>query len=483
MNIGGAVVFVLLGKYTRSQKLKNEIPIYLMAYIGIVLGVTHYLYPVLFLVGLIPLFLSTVFEDRKLLRNIGAIEIFAQFLIMDWVVFYAAERFNSDIRYMYPQTIISVAMYVVAYYCAVKMLNLALEKKGGEIEEAKQARTERMSLQMITTLAGTIDAKDPYTNGHSTRVAMYSREIARRAGKGDSYLQNIYYIGLLHDIGKIGVPDSILGKQGKLDKAEYDVIKLHTTIGSEILSEITEIPMLSVGARSHHERYGGGGYPDGLAGLDIPEEARIICVADAYDAMSSDRSYRSALTQEKIIEEIEKGKGGQFDPYFADIMLDMIKEDNEYAMRGKSDDDLVGIIQLRNMLGVDSGKGAFNTGFGGFTEMYHFFRRYAIRNKLRMQLVLINLIDKNDAYAPSETEGYMGLLEHIISNSIRNTDVEARLGINQYMIILTNVEDSDSPKIIDRIHEAWHTMSGNNSLSISFEVQEINADNIQKEKV
>ena len=159
-------------------------------------------------------------------------------------------------------------------------------KKDVEVEEQKRLKSERMSFQMMTTLAATIDAKDPYTNGHSSRVSMYAREIAKRAGYDEAFQQNVYFVALLHDIGKIGIPDRILEKPGRLTDEEYEVIKLHTTIGAEILSDITEIPKVTIGARYHHERFDGNGYPDGLSGTDIPIEARIIGVADAYDAMS-----------------------------------------------------------------------------------------------------------------------------------------------------------------------------------------------------
>ena len=138
---------------------------------------------------------------------------------------------------------------------------------------------------------------------------------------------------MLHDVGKIGVPNSIINKPDRLDEEEYEIIKSHPGMGSKILKNITEMPSLAMGARWHHERYSGGGYPDNLKGEDIPEEARIIAVADAYDAMSSHRSYRDVLPQDKVRSEIENGKGTQFDPEFARIMLQLIDEDKDYKMR------------------------------------------------------------------------------------------------------------------------------------------------------
>lgn len=201
--------------------------------------------------------------------------------------------------------------------------------------EARRNQVEKLSEEVMKTLANTIDAKDPYTNGHSLRVAKYSKEIAKRAGKTKQEQKEIYQMALLHDIGKIGVPDEIINKDTKLTDEEYAEIRKHPAIGSDILKTIEEIPDIMIGARWHHERYDGRGYPDGLAGEEIPEIARIIGVADAYDAMTSKRSYRNILSQEVVRGEIERGKGTQFDPYFADIMIQMIDEDIRYTMREK----------------------------------------------------------------------------------------------------------------------------------------------------
>ncbi len=191
----------------------------------------------------------------------------------------------------------------------------------------------RLFDEIVMALAQTIDAKDKYTQGHSRRVAEYARTIAARAGMTEAEVQDIYCMGLLHDIGKIGVPESIINKTDKLTDEEYVVIKTHTTIGAEILKNIHHFPKLATGARYHHERYDGRGYPDGLVGEDIPREARIIAVADAYDAMTSHRSYRRAMEQAQARDEIVRGRGSQFDPAYADLMLALIDEDKDYRMR------------------------------------------------------------------------------------------------------------------------------------------------------
>ncbi|MBO6015458.1 MAG: response regulator [Lachnospiraceae bacterium] len=199
--------------------------------------------------------------------------------------------------------------------------------------EKKTQENERLALNVVRTLADAIDAKDTYTNGHSGRVAEYASEIARRYGYTIQQQNFIYMLGLLHDVGKIGVPDAVINKPDRLTDDEFELIKNHPVMGAKILENIKEMPKLSTGARWHHERFDGTGYPDGLSGADIPEEARIIAVADAYDAMTSYRSYRDVLPQDIVRTEIQKGKGSQFDPAFADIMLDIMLEDINYIMR------------------------------------------------------------------------------------------------------------------------------------------------------
>ena len=212
--------------------------------------------------------------------------------------------------------------------------NLAQEvRRQTALAEDRLAESKQLFKEMVLALAKTIDAKDNYTHGHSERVADYARLIAKRAGDDEEAQERIYYMGLLHDIGKIGVAENIITKTSRLDDDEFHSIKLHTMIGSEILRQISRFTDISVGARSHHQRYDGKGYPDHLAGEDIPRPARIIAVADTYDAMTSSRSYRKGLPQDVARAEIEKGKGTQFDPYFADLMIQLIDEDKDFLMR------------------------------------------------------------------------------------------------------------------------------------------------------
>lgn len=201
-------------------------------------------------------------------------------------------------------------------------LNKDLENRVKE----KTVQVERLSFEIISTIASMIEAKDRYTKGHSVRVAEYSALLAAALGWSEEDVKNLKYIALLHDIGKVGIPDNVLNKPGRLTDAEFDIIKSHTTIGGDILRDIITIPDVDSGAKYHHERYDGRGYPAGLVGEHIPEVARVICIADAYDAMRSKRIYRDSLSVEVIREELVKGKGTQFDPNFVEVFIKLLDE-------------------------------------------------------------------------------------------------------------------------------------------------------------
>lgn len=219
--------------------------------------------------------------------------------------------------------ILSILSLVIAAVIVTTRISTARIKE-------RQERYKALTESALITVAKTIDAKDSYTNGHSYRVAQYSREIAERLGMKGDQLESLYYTALLHDIGKIGIPDKILTKNGKLTDKEYRTIKRHPVIGYKILKDFATLPDVAIGARYHHERYDGTGYAVGLKGEEIPLIARIIAVADAYDAMSTARVYRKAFSKDKILLELRTGIGTQFDPQIAQILIDMIEEGATY---------------------------------------------------------------------------------------------------------------------------------------------------------
>ena len=232
---------------------------------------------------------------------------------------------NSDVIEMQFGLII---LSFVGSFIAARIYD-SITRKNEEYLEKLNEQNEKiqdMTVQTITTVANALDAKDSYSEGHSRRVAVYAAQIAESLGLSREDIRNIRIIALLHDIGKIGVPDSVLNKPGRLTDEEFALMRQHSVIGSEILKDIDMITGISIGAKFHHERYDGRGYPDGLKGEEIPFIARIIAVADSYDAMTSNRVYRKRLSDEQVISELEKGEGTQFDPAIAKAMEALMKE-------------------------------------------------------------------------------------------------------------------------------------------------------------
>ena len=195
----------------------------------------------------------------------------------------------------------------------------------------------RMGNDTILTIAKAVDAKDENTSQHSVRVSEYSIMIAKQLGYNEEQCENLRKIAILHDIGKIGIPDSVLNKPAKLTDEEYAVMKSHVVRGAEILKNFTMIENVSDGALYHHERYDGKGYVNGLKGEEIPLNARIIGLADAFDAMTANRVYRKKLDLDYVLSELKKGSGTQFDPKLVDIMLELINNGtiDVYQIYGK----------------------------------------------------------------------------------------------------------------------------------------------------
>lgn len=264
--------------------------------------------------------------------------VFTDVIMDDWYVamIVSNTKLFHDVREMISRdVIVSVIVFlIIVVFCSITFYRLRWHMK--KLEESR-AEKDKLNELIMQALARTIDAKDRYTNGHSQRVAKYAREIAKRMGKSESEVRDIYYAGLLHDVGKIHVPDEIISKPSRLTKEEFGYIKLHPIAGFHILKDMKDNPLISQGAKWHHERYGGGGYPNGLVGENIPEIARIIGVADAYDAMTSYRSYRDVLPQEAVRAELVKGAGTQFDPDIVKIMIEMIDEDTGYTLCQKTE--------------------------------------------------------------------------------------------------------------------------------------------------
>ena len=286
-------------------------------------------------------------EERELIIGNDPCTVFSGRIVNNWYVVIVA---NNELLFANLRSqimicvLIACSIYVViVVFCIVSIRKI---RKAEKNEQESMEQLRQMNMNIIRSLSYAIDAKDRYTRGHSQRVAEYSLMLAKRMGKSAEEQEVIYRAGLLHDVGKIRVPESVINKPGKLTDEEFDQIRIHPVSGYHILRDISRDERIGYGAKFHHERYDGKGYPSGLKGNNIPEIARIIGVADAYDAMASNRSYRNALPQDKVRQEIENGKGRQFDPEIAQIMLQMIDDDKDYKMCQRESED-------KNILVID----------------------------------------------------------------------------------------------------------------------------------
>lgn len=258
----------------------------------------------------------------------GGVRIGFIMYIQDRDIDYIADFSVGEIRYHLQTSVykspffwVLLGFTVVWIVCLASTIAVNMNTKRF-IEQRK--RDEKAVEQMMQTFVNFIEAKDPSTSGHSLRVAEYSRMLAEKLGFYEEECNQVYYISLMHDCGKIYIPDEILTKPGRLTDEEYEVMKKHTVYGAEILRDFTAIDGMGSGALNHHERYDGKGYPNGLAGEDIPIIGRIICVSDAFDAMNSRRCYRSSLSEDVIISELKNNRGKQFDPVIVDCLLALI---------------------------------------------------------------------------------------------------------------------------------------------------------------
>ncbi len=237
------------------------------------------------------------------------------------------------------KVLIAVLAVLILLNVLLLIYRLSNLKKAGKtaanasVPSSPSSLVDRMMLKAIVALTNAIEAKDSYTSGHSKRVAEYAKEIARRMGLSEHDQRQIYYAGLLHDIGKIRVPDKIIRKKGSLSDMEFEYLKLHPVISYNIIKGISDSEEIEKAVKFHHEHYDGSGYPDGLKGDTIPLWARILCVADIYDAMTSSRNFRPLFPQKFVRAEIESQAGKQLDPNISKVMIQIIDEDKDFKLK------------------------------------------------------------------------------------------------------------------------------------------------------
>lgn len=258
------------------------------------------------------------------------------FFGLSCVLFWTPLRFLVEAYYTdtfmnrFPLLYLCMLLVCVATMLASKKQQMQISKHQEELEEAvrqEHIKVSQVTVQAISTITRLVDAKDQDTDDHSIRVAMYSCLIADELGWDKREIESLYHTALLHDIGKVGIRDDILKKRASLKDDEYNIMKTHTTIGAAILKELSFMQGADVGALYHHEKYDGTGYPHGLKGEEIPLCARIIAVADSFDAMNARRVYREQCDKAYILEEMGKCCGTQFDPRVVAAFLRCVEKD------------------------------------------------------------------------------------------------------------------------------------------------------------
>lgn len=270
--------------------------------------------------------LLVLYHDPKLILYTGIASVCVNLISIGRKVFYGELTLQNS-----KDAEIQIALLTLCFvgsYLAARLYNEITRQNLAYLEmmDEKNNQIQKITLQSIMTIANIIDTRDEYTKEHSERVAEYSTMVAKELGLSQEEVQDVRTSALLHDIGKIGVPDAVLNKPGRLTEEEYEKMKAHTVCGGEILKDIKMLSGVDVVARHHHERYDGSGYPDGLCYDEIPYYARIVAVADAFDAMTSNRVYRERLSEDKVRQELEEGIGYQFDPEIATAFLRLIDE-------------------------------------------------------------------------------------------------------------------------------------------------------------
>lgn len=333
----------------------------------------------------------------------------------------------------------------------------------------RRKQMETMSLQMMRTLSTTIEAKDEYTRGHSYRVAEYAALIAEELGWDKKEIRNLKNAAHLHDIGKIGIPDNILNRPTRLTEEEFQVIKEHTVIGAEILKNITLIDHVKEVARSHHERYDGMGYPDGLKGEEIPLYARVIAIADCYDAMKSRQIYRNPLGDEVIYNEISRNCGSQFDPKIAGVFLKMLNEGRVVIREdGKLADKEDNLLNMEAEIEKFISTVMITMKTQEDSEGFDFLTGLPMRNrgeKLAAQFMqqdsgylvfldMDNLKKMNDLYGHKAGDRALKLLGSFLMEYAHHS-VVCRLGGDEFLMFVPNVSKEKITEIVTEIQEKF----------------------------
>ncbi len=379
-----------------------------------------------------------------------------------------------------------VGMFIVpGVLLLVFLTSMQITKDTLEESEKKRKALEQSTINTIRIIAGAIDARDEYTGGHSSRVAYYASTLIKEMGYSEQDVSDMYYVGLLHDIGKIGIPDSILNKAGKLSNDEYHLMKFHSVIGAELLSKLDADERLIQGIRSHHERYDGKGYPDGLKGEEIPKIARALCLADSYDAMTSNRVYRNRLTPEQVEAEIMKNAGTQFDPELAKVFCNLIStgvispstyNGFEVSENGKLSKSAV--IQ-RMIIQPTQFAGSKEVSRPEFMRMLMYILKIAEKNKTDTCVFLFTLKGhKGSALTQEETDRGMGILANAIARVFKSTDVVTQYSENQRVVAAIGSDNHDYRNLGNETLKEFNMMDSARKYDVDFRIVDWNSEAI-----
>ena len=442
-NFGMVILSRIAEKKVKNEEAKRFCLMLFTTLMCANVAFSHYQFAVTFAIFVIPIVISILYEDARLSIFTLTVSLLGELVAV--IARATDEEYNRDIG---PEAAIAFGLLITVYVFA-RMINSTLRKRRDAVKEAviatekANASAEKMmlSMKMLETLAGTLDAKDKYTNGHSMRVAFYSTRLAEELEWDKERVSVLRYEALLHDIGKIGVPDAILNKPSRLSEMEFGLIKSHTIVGADILKNMIAVPGASKVARYHHERFDGKGYPDGLQGTEIPFNARIVGIADAYDAMSSDRIYRKALSHNEIRNELINGRGTQFDPELLDKFVEMLDSDklnitDTLSMYEKDMEQQNILTDIENMIHRLSNASEQKKIINDFDKFYQYMRNIGLRYNHSVEVVQVEIICMSEADSDDMINDVSDLLQIAIRKNIRAVDMHYRYSPLKHMIIL-----------------------------------------------
>ena len=442
-NFGMVILSRIAEKKVKNEEAKRFCLMLFTTLMCANVAFSHYQFAVTFAIFVIPIVISILYEDARLSIFTLTVSLFGELVAV--IARATDEGYNRDIG---PEAAIAFGLLITVYVFA-RMINSTLRKRRDAVKEAviatekANASAEKMmlSMKMLETLAGTLDAKDKYTNGHSMRVAFYSTRLAEELEWDKERVSVLRYEALLHDIGKIGVPDAILNKPSRLSEMEFGLIKSHTIVGADILKNMIAVPGASKVARYHHERFDGKGYPDGLQGTEIPFNARIVGIADAYDAMSSDRIDRKALSHDEIRKELINGRGTQFEPELLDKFVEMLDSDklnitDTLSMYEKDMEQQNILTDIENMIHRLSNASEQKKIINDFDKFHQYMRNIGLRYNHSVEVVQVEIISMSEQNSAKMLNDVSDLLQVAIRKNIRAVDMHYRYSPLKHMIIL-----------------------------------------------